>query len=130
MSAAEVRHDRGCPAGVAPDARCTCLAPEVWVRIGYLPPLAEADPPVRRMFLAELRRQGEEQAAEAGVRLLGEPSGTEQPTVTVAGWSEPGVPEWVRPEAARLVGLDPDTLKPGPTIVRFEWQIDTAPAGR
>jgi hypothetical protein len=125
----EVRHDRGCAAGVAPSARCTCLAPETWAYICHLAPALYDDPPAREAMLAHHQAVAVEQATAQGYTLATKAAArvSVERTVTVPDWSEDG-DSWVPPEVARLTGHDPDLLAPGPVMVRFEWQI--APGGR
>jgi hypothetical protein len=72
--------------------------------------------------VAHWREETTQQAAEQGYTLSEEYTLRQEPSVWVEDWSDEG-PAAVGLEHARLVGLDPDTLRPGPTIVTIEWLI-------
>lgn len=96
--------------------------PRLWAYMGLLPQIALEDPPVKDAAVRRWTLDTEANAAAQGY-TLGEPTYSEHPSVLVEGWSKDE--EWsvVSPDVARLAGLDPDTLPPGPTVVRIEWPI-------
>lgn len=101
---------------------------ERWGYYGYVPPEVLHDAPVldrtMGMFAAEARAK----ADTDGYTLSEAYDATQHDTVWVEDWSddEEG-PSIVSVDLARMAGLDVDTLRPGPTMIRMSWEITARP---